>query len=605
MKYILVSGGVISGIGKGITASSAGLLLKTLGLKVTAIKIDPYINVDAGTMAPTEHGECFVLDDGGEVDLDLGNYERYLNITLTRENSVTTGKMYQHVIERERRGDYLGKTVQVVPHVTNAIQDWIERVARVPVDDTNEQPDVCIIELGGTVGDIESAPFIEAMRQLRRRAGRDNFCQIHVSLVPVISGEQKTKPTQQAIRDARSAGLAPDLIACRCQEPLIEATTNKIALFCQVEPEQVIAVHDVSSTYHVPMLLEQQGLLTQLRGLFRLADYSIAPSLVTKGQAIWHDWKSLTTSQDRFLETEKVNIVLVGKYTNLHDSYLSVIRSLEHSAMACRRKLNLIWIDASSLEKATMEASPESYHKAWHELCTADGVLVPGGFGHRGTEGMVAAANWARTKPKPYLGICLGMQISVIEFARNVCGLKEASSVELNAQTSDPVVIFMPEIDKATMGGNMRLGLRPTLFQEDTEWSRLRKLYNNEPSVLERHRHRYEVNPEYIERLSEAGLTFIGKDDQGERMEIVELKDHPFFVGVQFHPEYLSRVLRPSPPYLGFVAASAGVLDQVTTATLAKDQSPLQHHDGVNGILHAQNGSLTNGIHHPRSASGF
>lgn len=606
MKYILVSGGVISGIGKGITASSTGLLLKTLGLKVTAIKIDPYINVDAGTMAPTEHGECFVLDDGGEVDLDLGNYERYLNITLTRENSVTTGKMYQHVIERERRGDYLGKTVQVVPHVTNAIQDWIERVARVPVDDTNEQPDVCIIELGGTVGDIESAPFIEAMRQLRRRAGKDNFCQIHVSLVPVISGEQKTKPTQQAIRDARSAGLSPDLIACRCQEPLIEATTNKIALFCQVEPEQVIAVHDVSSTYHVPMLLEEQGLLTQLRELFRLEAYPISPALVTKGLAIWQEWKALTTSQARFLDNEKVTIVLVGKYTNLHDSYLSVIKSLEHSAMACRRKLNLVWLDASNLEKATLESSPESYHKAWHELCTADGVLVPGGFGHRGTEGMVAAAQWARTKPKPYLGICLGMQISVIEFARNVCGLKEASSVELNAQTSDPVVIFMPEIDKATMGGNMRLGLRPTLFQEETEWSRLRKLYKNEPSVLERHRHRYEVNPEYIERLSEAGLTFIGKDDTGERMEIVELKDHPFFVGVQFHPEYLSRVLRPSPPYLGFVAASAGVLDKVTADTLAKHRSQQQQRrDSVNSISHVQNGVLTNGIDASHSASGL
>lgn len=394
-------------------------------------------------------------------------------------------------------------------------------------------------------------------------------------------------------------------IACRCQEPLIEATTNKIALFCQVEPEQVIAVHDVSSTYHVPMLLEEQGLLTQLRDLFRLEAYPISPALVTKGEAIWHEWKSLTTSQTRFLDNEKVNIVLVGKYTNLHDSYLSVIKSLEHSAMACRRKLNLIWLDASNLEKATLEASPESYHKAWHELCTADGVLVPGGFGHRGTEGMVAAANWARTKPKPYLGICLGMQISVIEFARNACGLKEASSVELNAQTPDPVVIFMPEIDKTTMGGNMRLGLRPTLFQENTEWSRLRKLYNNEPSVLERHRHRYEVNPEYIERLSDAGLTFIGKDDQGERMEIVELKDHPFFVGVQFHPEYLSRVLRPSPPYLGFVAASAGVLDQVTTASLAKNKSQKERRDSINSISHVQNGILTNGISAAHSASGL
>ncbi|KIX96523.1 uncharacterized protein Z520_07789 [Fonsecaea multimorphosa CBS 102226] len=597
MKYVLVSGGVISGIGKGIIASSTGLLLKTVGLKVTAIKIDPYLNVDAGTMAPTEHGECFVLDDGGEVDLDLGNYERYLNVTLTFENSITTGKVYQHVIERERRGDYLGKTVQVVPHITNAIQDWIERVARIPVDDTKEQPDVCIIELGGTVGDIESAPFIEAMRQLRRRAGRDNFCHIHVSLVPVIGSEQKTKPTQQAIRDARSLGLAPDLIACRCQEQLVEATTNKIAMFCQVEPSQVLAVHDVESTYHVPLLLEQQGLPDQLRELFRLDAYKIAPSLVTKGQQIWEEWKRLTTSQDRFLESEKVNIALVGKYTNLHDSYLSVIKALEHSAMACRRKLNLVWVDASNLEKSTLDSNPEKYHKAWHELCTADGVLVPGGFGHRGTEGMIAAANWARTKPKPYLGICLGMQVAVVEYARNMCGLKSAHSVELDAQTPDPVVVFMPEIDKTTMGGNMRLGLRPTIFQENTQWSRLRKLYNSEPSINERHRHRYEVNPEYITRLSDAGLTFIGKDDKGERMEVMELKDHPFFVGVQFHPEYLSRVLRPSPPYLGFVAASAGMLEQAFSAVKARNESLNGNGDGIhspheNGV----NGSLTNGI---------
>ncbi|OCT48267.1 CTP synthase [Cladophialophora carrionii] len=590
MKYVLVSGGVISGIGKGIIASSTGLLLKTVGLKVTAIKIDPYLNVDAGTMAPTEHGECFVLDDGGEVDLDLGNYERYLNVTLTLENSITTGKMYQHVIERERRGDYLGKTVQVVPHITNAIQDWIERVARIPVDDTKEEPDVCIIELGGTVGDIESAPFIEAMRQLRRRAGRDNFVHIHVSLVPVISGEQKTKPTQQAIRDARAAGLAPDL------QPLEDATINKIAMFCQVEPMQVLAVHDVESTYHVPLLLEQQKLPDQLRDLFRLDAYPIAPTLVTRGQQLWSDWKKLTTSQERFLETEKVTIALVGKYTNLHDSYLSVIKALEHSAMACQRKLNLIWVDAGNLEKATLESNPETYHKAWHELCTADGVLVPGGFGHRGTEGMVAAANWARTKPKPYLGICLGMQVAVIEYARNVCGLKSAHSVELDARTTDPVVVFMPEIDKATMGGNMRLGLRPTLFQEKTSWSRLRKLYSNAPAVNERHRHRYEVNPEYITRLSDAGLTFIGKDDKGERMEVIELEDHPWFVGVQFHPEYLSRVLRPSPPYLGFVAASAGVLEKVTTQSAAMQEkvngdAAGEVHGGVNGV----NG-LTNGV---------
>jgi CTP synthase len=548
------------------------------------------------------HGECFVLDDGGEVDLDLGNYERYLNITLTRDNSITTGKMYQHVIEKERKGDYLGKTVQIVPHLTNAIQDWIEKVAHTCVDDTNETPDVCIIELGGTVGDIESAPFIEAMRQLRRRAGRDNFAQIHVSLIPVVSGEQKTKPTQQAIRDARSAGLSPDLIACRCQEPLEEATTSKIAMFCQVEPQQVIAVHDVASTYHVPLLLDQQGIITQLRSLFNLDAAKISPALVTKGQSIWHEWKTLTTSQDRFLETEKVTIALVGKYTNLHDSYISVIKSLEHSAMACQRKLNLVWVDASHLEQATRDASPEQFHKAWHELCTADGVLVPGGFGQRGTEGMIAAATWARTKPKPYLGICLGMQLAVVEYARNVCGLKDANSVELDAKTENQIVIFMPEIDKTTMGGNMRLGLRPTHFQEGSEWSRLRKLYNNAPDVLERHRHRYEVNPDMIETLTAAGLNFIGKDDSGQRMEIVELKDHPWYVGVQFHPEFMSRVLKPSVPYLGFVAACAGVLDEVTLGMQGVGTIQLNGDSGRSSPM-PNGGVLINGVRTGRSAS--
>ncbi|KAI9799057.1 MAG: CTP synthase ura7 [Piccolia ochrophora] len=574
MKYVLVSGGVISGIGKGVIASH-----------VSSIKVDPYMNVDAGTMAPTEHGEVFVLDDGGEVDLDLGNYERYLNITLTRENNITTGKIYQHVIERERRGDYLGRTVQVVPHLTDAIQDWIARVAKIPVDDTNEEPDVCIIELGGTVGDIESGPFIEAMRQLRRRAGKDNFLQIHVSLIPVVGGEQKTKPTQQAIRDVRHAGLSPDLIACRCSEPLETSATDKVAMFCQVEPEQVVAVHDVSSTYHVPLLLEKQGLIPLLRNILRLDTLTISPELIRKGQHTWHEWKTLTVAQDRLFES--VSIVLVGKYTNLHDSYLSVIKSLEHAAMRCRKKLNLIWVDASHLETQASQDSPADFHKAWHEVCTANGILVPGGFGQRGTEGMIAAARWARQNKTPYLGICLGMQIAVIEFARNVCEIPLAASVEFSEQCPDPVVIFMPEIDKVNLGGTMRLGLRPTLFQPGSEWSKLRQLYGEKSEILERHRHRYEVNPAYIERLTTAGLDFVGKDDRGERMEIMELKNHPWYVGVQFHPEYLSRVLQPSKPYLGFVAASAKCLDDILRDSLAQS-------DLVNGEAGAER--LTNGV---------
>ncbi|KAK7713603.1 CTP synthase ura7 [Botryosphaeria dothidea] len=564
MKYVLVSGGVISGVGKGIIASSTGLLLKTIGLKICR----------------PPHGEVFVLSDGGEVDLDLGNYERYLNITLTRENNITTGKIYQHVIEKERRGDYLGKTVQVVPHITDAIQAWIERVSKIPVDDTNEEPDVCIVELGGTVGDIESMPFVEAMTQLRHRAGKNNFLNIHVSYVPTINGEQKTKPTQHAVKSVRSAGLIPDLIACRCERPLERSTIEKIAHHCQVEVEQVVAVRDMPTIYQVPVLLEEQGLIHLLRKALKLDAMNTPSAMVKKGEKIWKTWKDLTVTQDHYFET--VNIVLVGKYIELHDSYLSVIKSLEHSAMRCRRKLNLIWVDAEHLEPSTRGSDPAKFHKAWHEVCTASGILVPGGFGQRGTEGMMAAAKWARDNKTPYLGVCLGMQVAVIEYARDMCGIAGATSEEFNSKADDRVIIFMPEIDKETMGGTMRLGLRPTVFQPGSEWSRLRALYGEAPQILERHRHRYEVNPEYIERLEKAGLNFVGKDEKGERMEIIELKEHPYFVGVQYHPEYLSRVLEPSKPYLGFVAASAGCLPKITTEMLVEAKESLAN--GVNGV---------------------
>lgn len=521
-----------------------------------------------------------MLDDGGEVDLDLGNYERYLNITLTRENNITTGKIYKHVIDRERKGDYLGKTVQVVPHITDAIQDWIERVARIPVDDTKEEPDVCIIELGGTIGDIESMPFVEAMSQLRRRAGRHNFLNIHVSYVPVINGEQKTKPTQQAVKAVRMAGMIPDLIACRCSDKLSSGTVNKIAHASQVEDEQVLAVHDMPTIYQVPILLEQQGLIPLLRNGLKLDDIKLDQPTVQKGHSIWEAWKNLTLANPSHLET--VKIALVGKYVELHDSYMSVIKSLEHCAMRCKRKLEIIWVDAEDLESQNANQNPVKFHKAWHDVCTANGVLVPGGFGLRGTEGMMAAARWARDNKRPYLGICLGMQIAVIEYARSVCGISDATSEEFtkNAAGSENVIVFMPEIDKTTMGGTMRLGRRPTLFQPGSEWSKLRALYSDKDGVIEeRHRHRYEVNPEYIERLEAAGLSFVGKDDQGIRMEIVEIKDHPWFVGVQFHPEYLSRVLDPSRPYLGFIAASAGCLDEIT-----KQQQGLADRTKANGI---------------------
>ncbi|EPE28006.1 P-loop containing nucleoside triphosphate hydrolase [Glarea lozoyensis ATCC 20868] len=519
------------------------------------IKIDPYINIDAGTMAPTEHGEVFVLDDGGEVDLDLGNYERYLNITLTREHNITTGKIYQHVIQAERRGTYLGKTVQIVPDLVDAIADWIERVALIPVDETEEVPDVCVIELGGTAGDMENAPFLEALRRLRGRVEKDNWIHILVTLVPVImNSEQKTKPTQAAMRDVLSTGLKPDLIACRCEVPLKKSTLDKVASSCDVEPTKIIAVHDVASTYLVPALLEEQGLLASISKLLRFDLIVKTPQQNEIGANMWRNWKILTSPQGG--SRKSVTIALVGKYTSFMDSYMSVLKSLEHSVMACQSKLNLILVDASHLEERCVASSESDYVQAWSKVHGADGILVPGGFGERGTEGMIAAAQWARENKTPYLGICLGMQIAVIEFARHMCNIPKAGSIELSPECSNPVIIFMPEVDKTNMGGTMRLGSRPTVFQEGSDWSKVRKLYADKKVITERHRHRYEVNPDYIESLSKAGLHFIGKDEKGVRMEIIELQNHPWYVGVQFHPEYLSRVLQPSKLYIGFVAAA-------------------------------------------------
>nr|AMD38800.1 ammonia ligase [Fusarium babinda] len=570
MKVVLVSGGVISGVGKGIIASSAGLLLKTLGLRVTAIKTDPYINTDAGLLNPLEHGECFVLDDGGETDLDLGNYERYLGIQLSRDSNITTGKIYQQVIEKERRGDYLGKTVQVVPHITDAIQNWIERVAKIPVDASGEAPDVCIIELGGTIGDLESGPFVEALSQLRHRLGRDNFLSISVSYVPIINGEEKTKPTQHAIRQVRSAGLIPDVIACRCERELDVATITKIARSCQVEDEQVIGVRNMDTIYQVPLLLEQEGLLKLLRKGLALEKLEVSPPMAQKGQDLWDLWKK-TVVPDRHLEP--VNIVLVGKYVSLDDSYLSVHKALEHSAMRCKRKLNLISVDSEHLEPDMQQKDPRKFHEAWAHVVRAQGIIVPGGFGTRGIRGMVDVAKWARERKLPYLGICLGMQTAVIEYARNVMGLKDATSEEFSAQAEHKVVIFMPEGSKEQMGGTMRLGSRTSHFKPGTEWSKLRGLYGGVEVVEERHRHRYEVNPDYIEDLQKAGLSLTSMDDQGVRVETIELKDHPFFVGLQAHPEYKSKTLAPAPSLLGLVAASAGCLDEIIEAAQQKQSA--------------------------------
>ncbi|XP_048413874.1 CTP synthase 1b isoform X2 [Stegostoma tigrinum] len=553
MKYILVTGGVISGIGKGIIASSIGTILKSCGLHVTSIKIDPYINIDAGTFSPYEHGEVFVLDDGGEVDLDLGNYERFLDIRLTRDNNITTGKIYQSVINKERKGDYLGKTVQVVPHITDAIQEWVVRQALIPVDSDGVEPEVCVIELGGTVGDIESMPFIEAFRQFQFKAKRENFCNIHVSLVPQPSttGEQKTKPTQNSVRELRGLGLSPDLIVCRCTTPMEKSVKEKISMFCHVEPEQVICVYDVCSLYRVPLLLEAEGVVGYFKERLNLQFEANSRRLLNK-------WKEMADRYDRTLEI--CSIALVGKYTKLSDSYASVIKALEHAALAINQKLEVKYIDSADLEPCRQLDEPVKFHEAWQNLCSANGVLVPGGFGSRGTEGKILAIAWARRQKKPFLGVCLGMQLAVVEFARNALNWPDANSTEFNPDTKYPVVIDMPEHNPGEMGGTMRLGKRRTILKEKN--SVLRRLYKDCDYVEERHRHRYEVNPAMRNNFEEKGFHFVGQDVEGERMEIIELDEHPYFVGVQYHPEFTSRPMKPSPPYLGLMLAASGKLQR-------------------------------------------
>lgn len=552
MKYILVTGGVISGVGKGVIASSFGTLLHACGIGVTSIKIDPYINIDAGTFSPYEHGEVYVLDDGGEVDLDLGNYERFLDITLHRENNITTGKIYRQVIDKERVGDYLGKTVQVVPHITDAIQEWVERVAKQPVTDGVE-PQVCIVELGGTIGDIEGMPFVEAFRQFQFRVKRENFCVAHVSLVPLprATGEPKTKPTQASVRELRGLGLSPDLIVCRSEKPIGNEVKDKISNFCHVAPEQVVCIHDLSSIYHVPLLMEEAGVIEFLNERLKLEIPLPRPV------RFMQSWRDLAERVDNVYK--KVNIALVGKYTKLEDSYASVSKSLLHASLAVGYKLNLKFIEACHLERQTKQETPHLYYEAWQSLTNSHGVIVPGGFGSRGLEGKIRACQWSRENKKPFLGICLGLQAAVIEFARNVLNLPDANTTEVNADVEHPLVIDMPEHNPGEMGGTMRLGKRTTLFKEGK--SVIKQLYGNVSQIEERHRHRYEVNPKYVEQLEAKGLKFVGHDSEQTRMEIVELQNHPYYVATQFHPEYLSRPLKPSPPFLGLVLASVGKLD--------------------------------------------
>ncbi|XP_020098859.1 CTP synthase-like isoform X1 [Ananas comosus] len=566
MKYVLVTGGVVSGLGKGVTASSIGVVLKACGLRVTSIKIDPYLNTDAGTMSPFEHGEVFVLDDGGEVDLDLGNYERFLDIKLTRDNNITTGKIYQSVIHKERKGDYLGKTVQVVPHITDAIQEWIERVAHIPVDGKEGPPDVCVIELGGTIGatffsrhndsgmfdagDIESMPFIEALGQFSYRVGPGNFCLVHVSLVPVLNvvGEQKTKPTQHSVRGLRGLGLTPNILACRSSKALDESVKEKLSQFCHVPASNIVTLYDVTNIWRIPLLLRDQK---AHEAILKVLNLRSDPRVSCK--PMLDEWTDRATTCDEL--QDPVRIAMVGKYTGLSDSYLSVLKALLHASVVCRRKLVVDWVPSSDLEDATAEEAPDAYKTAWDLLKGADGILVPGGFGDRGVQGKMLAAKYARENKVPYFGICLGMQIAVIEFARSVMNLRDANSTEFDPDTNTPCVIFMPEGSKTHMGGTMRLGSRRTFFQAID--CKSAKLYGNVSYVDERHRHRYEVNPDMVPEFERAGLLFVGKDQSGKRMEIIELPSHPFFVGVQFHPEFKSRPGKPSALFLGLIAASS------------------------------------------------
>ncbi|MBI5000340.1 MAG: CTP synthase (glutamine hydrolyzing) [Euryarchaeota archaeon] len=528
MKFVVVTGGVISGLGKGITASSIGLLLQMRGWKVSAVKIDPYLNCDAGTMNPYQHGEVFVLDDGGEVDLDLGNYERFLSVSLSSEHNITTGKVYKSVIEKERRGEYLGKTVQIIPHITNEIKAKIQQVGE------SSGAEVMLVELGGTVGDIESSPFLEAVRQLRRETGgEENTVFLHTTLVPELGvvGEQKTKPTQHSVSMLREAGIIPDAIVARATRPLDYEIKRKIALFCDVPLEAVISAPDAKSIYLVPLILEEQGLTEYLVKRLKLPE---RPGDLAK-------WMSFTERLSNPRGT--VNVALVGKYTGLADSYISHLEAFRHAGAAEQVHVNIIWVEGESVEK----------HGIPDALKGADAVLVPGGFGDRGTEGKIAAIRYARENNVPFQGVCLGFQLATIEYGRNVLGFEDANSTEFSPGTKHPVVDLLPEQRSIKdMGATMRLGAHDVIVKEG---SLAHRIYGS-GKISERHRHRYEINPDFVERLERGGLRYSGRSRDGRRMEILELPEHPYFVASQFHPEFKSRPMSPSPIHQWLVKAA-------------------------------------------------
>ena len=527
VKYVFVTGGVVSGLGKGITAASLGRLLKARGYKVTMQKFDPYINIDPGTMNPIQHGEVFVTDDGAETDLDLGHYERFIDESLTKNSNVTTGKIYWSVLQKERRGDFGGGTVQVIPHITNEIKSRFHR------DFTSDETSIAIIEVGGTVGDIESQPFLESIRQFQHDVGHENAILIHVTLIPYLraSGEMKTKPTQASVKELQGMGIQPDVIVCRSELPLDNGIKDKIALFCNVPSDHVLQNLDVEYLYEAPLAMEKEHLAQVVCDCLKLD--CPEPDL--------EDWKAMVNALRH--PTKEVNIALVGKYIQLHDAYISVVEALKHGGIAQHATVNIKWVDSELLNNSNVE----------EVLGDMDGILVPGGFGDRGIEGKITAIEFARIRKIPFLGLCLGMQLSVVEFARHVVGFNDAHSIELDPKTTHPVIALLPEQDGIEdIGGTLRLGSYPCVLDKS---SLAYKLYGEE-TIHERHRHRYEFNNDYRKVLTENGMMLSGISPDGRIVEMVELPDHPFFIGTQAHPELKSRPNRPHPLFRGFVEAA-------------------------------------------------
>ena len=526
-KFVFVTGGVVSSIGKGIVAASLGRLLKSKGYSVSILKLDPYLNVDPGTMSPFQHGEVFVTEDGAETDLDLGHYERFTDTAMSRLNSVTTGSIYQAVINKERRGDYDGRTVQVIPHITREIRERIKRVA------DNSGADVVISEIGGTVGDIESLPFLEAIREFKGDVKRNDVVYVHVTLLPYIgtSGEIKTKPTQHSVKELRSIGIQPDILVCRSDRPINDDLKNKIGGFCGVNSDAVIASLDADSIYSVPLALKDEGLCKEVLDCLDLNDH----------ESDLKDWEQLVHKLRN--PGPSVKVALVGKYVQLNDAYLSVVEALRHACISHDASLDLHWINAENIESEGAEKL----------LQGMDAIVVPGGFGNRGVNGKIAAIRWAREQRVPFLGLCLGMQCAVIEWARNIAGLEDASSAELNPNSKHPVIHLLPEQqDVVDLGGTMRLGVYPCRLQANTTGQ---SLYNEEV-VYERHRHRYEFNNSYRTLLMESGYVISGTSPDGRLVELIELKNHPFFIACQYHPEFLSRPGKPHPLFGGLIQAA-------------------------------------------------